>query len=68
MKCILIEHEGFKPAMLGAMLSYGKASFGDLCFYSERKLVRLSVQERFGDLSKTLVKSGAGHDKFLEQI
>ena len=30
MKLILVEHEGFKPAMLGAMLSFGKTSC-DFC-------------------------------------
>lgn len=68
MKVKLIQCTGFEPAMLGAMLSYGKTSLKDLELFADTKTVRPEIQERFEPLSKTLVSSGAGHDKFLEQI
>ena len=68
MKVKLIQCTGFEPAMLGSMLSYGKTSLKDLELFADTKTVRPEIQERFEPLSKTLVSSGAGHDKFLEQI
>ena len=68
MKLILVEHEGFKPAMLGAMLSFGKTSFEDFKDYGCFSGIRPEINERFKELSEKLVCSGAGHDKFLEQI
>lgn len=65
MRIALVRHTGFEPAMIGAMLSYGKTSFDDIC---KLPVVRDEIRERFGELSRKLVASGAGHDKFLEQI
>lgn len=65
MKFTLIDYNGFEPAMLGAMLSYGKTNFEDLENWPR---IKGGILERFEDLSEKLVKSGAGHDKFLEQV
>lgn len=65
MKLVLLDRVGFRPAMLGAMLSYGKTSFEDL---KEYPFILNNVEERFDDLSKKLVLGGSGHDKFLEQM
>ena len=37
MKVKLIQCTGFEPAMLGAMLSYGKTSLKDLELFSDTK-------------------------------
>lgn len=65
MKYTLLTYKGFEPAMLGAMLSYGKTDFKDLIEFPN---IRPELLERFKELSKKLVSAGAGHDKFLEQI
>lgn len=65
MKYTCLKCEGYEAAMLGAMLSYGKTSYNDLLKYP---MIDYDTQVRMNDLSKRLVLSGAGHDKFLEQI
>lgn len=68
MEVSLIQCTGFEAAMLGAMLSYGKTSLTDLDMFGLSDIIRPEIKERFAPLSETLVSSGAGHDKFLEQI
>ena len=69
MKTLYLTSEGFTPAILGAMLSYGKTSyelFSDL--WSHDALLSDELRERIPVLSLKLATSGPGHDKFLEQI
>lgn len=68
MKYILLDHAGYKPAMLGAMLSFGKTDFSDFETYTSFVGIRHEINERFDELSEKLVRGGAGHDKFLEQL
>lgn len=68
MRLNLIKSEGFKEAMLGAMLSYGKTDFDIIENYAQTGDIPYEIKNRFIPLSHSLVKSGAGHDKFLEQI
>lgn len=68
MEVKLIHCTGFEPAMIGAMLSYGKTSLFDFKLLADNNEIRPEIKERFEPLSNTLVSSGAGHDKFLEQI
>lgn len=68
MKTVFLKCEGFELAMIGAMLSFGKTSFDDCLKYKALHSINEAVKSRFDDLSKKLVKGGAGHDKFLEQI
>lgn len=65
MKIALVRYEGFEPAMIGAMLSYGKTSFDDIDLLP---VLRDEIKGRISDLAQKLVAAGAGHDKFLEQI
>lgn len=70
MKTLLIAHEGFMPAILGAMLSYGKTNFEifeDLV-KDPSTILSPELRARIKPLSLQLATSGPGHDKFLEQI
>lgn len=69
MKILLLSHEGFLPAVLGAMLSYGKTSyetFENLTL--EAGVPDPALRERIRTLPLKLATAGPGHDKFLEQI
>lgn len=69
MKTLFITYEGFYPAILGAMLSYGKTSFETLFdLYANEALLPQELKDRIAPLSLQLATSGPGHDKFLEQI
>lgn len=68
MKLTLVKSEGFNEAMLGAMLSYGKTDFDIIKNYAQTGDIPYEIKDRFIPLSHSLIKSGAGHDKFLEQI
>lgn len=69
MKTLLITYEGFVPAVLGAMLSYGKTSFETFHdLWTCDALLPPELKDRIDPLSKQLAASGPGHDKFLEQI
>lgn len=70
MKTLFIAHEGFAPAILGAMLSYGKTNFEifeDLV-KNPSTILSPELRARIKSLSFQLATSGPGHDKFLEQI
>ena len=58
MKFILEDCAGYKPAVLGMMLSYGKTSFSE--FYAD--------YEDIDRLAAKLAPMDGGHNKFLEQI
>lgn len=55
---------GVAVAIMGAMLSYGKTSFEDFTTAPFRP----ELLDRVEPLAFKLVRSGAGHDKFMEQI
>lgn len=70
MKTLLLTYEGFVPAILGAMLSYGKTSFETFqsCDLWLGIGLPQELEDRIEPLSKQLAAAGPGHDKFLEQI
>lgn len=70
MKTLFISYDGFAPAILGAMLSYGKTNFETFEDLAQNPAYVLppELRERIKPLSLQLATSGPGHDKFLEQI
>lgn len=58
MRYKLIKHEGFEPAVLGMMLSYGKTSYDNF----------EATTDDINRVAAKLSPMDGGHNKFLEQI
>lgn len=67
MRLALLKYEGYKLAILGAMLSKGKVDFDTLLNASIGKVSEY-LEDRSKKLAPVLAGADGGHNKFLEQI